>query len=152
MSRLQGKVAVITGGTAGIGLATAKRFVDEGAYVFITGRRQKELEAAIKTIGRNIAGVQGDVSKLQDLDRLYEAVKATTSSWRPSCARRMAFATSNVYGLLHRMEHYPYLEELTSAPRENALRSSDGARTSICRSTVPDRGHHQSTIVHQPQT
>src|ERR1700674_5011454 len=76
MSKLQGKVAVVTGGTAGIGFATAKRFVDEGAYVFITGRRQKELDEAIKAIGRNVAGVQGDVSKLQDLDRLYEAVKA----------------------------------------------------------------------------
>ena len=76
MSKLQGKVAVVTGGTAGIGFATAKRFVDEGAYVFITGRRQKELEEATKAIGRNIAGVQGDVSKLRDLDRLYESVKA----------------------------------------------------------------------------
>jgi len=76
MSKLLGKVAVITGGTAGIGLATARRFVDEGAYVFITGRRQKELEEAVKAIGRNIAGIQGDVSKLQDIDRLYETVKA----------------------------------------------------------------------------
>ena len=75
MSKLQGKVAVVTGGTAGIGFATAKRFVDEGAYVFITGRRQKELEAATKAIGRNILGVQGDVAKLQDLDRLYEIVR-----------------------------------------------------------------------------
>src|SRR3984885_926473 len=76
MGKLEGKVAVVTGGTAGIGFATAKRFVDEGAYVFITGRRQKELEEATKAIGRNIAGVQGDVSKLQDLDRLYEIVRA----------------------------------------------------------------------------
>ena len=76
MSKLQGKVAVVTGGTEGIGFATAKRFVDEGAYVFITGRRQKELEEATKAIGRNIAGVQGDVSKLQDLDRLYQIVRA----------------------------------------------------------------------------
>src|ERR1700704_5291278 len=76
MGRLQGKLAVVTGGTTGIGFATAKRFFDEGAYVFITGRRQKELEEAMKVIGRNIAGVQGDVSKLQDLDRLYQTVKA----------------------------------------------------------------------------
>ena len=75
MSKLQGKVAVVTGGTTGIGFATAKRFVDEGAYVFITGRRQKEIDEAVKVIGRNIAGVQGDVSKLEDLDRLYETVK-----------------------------------------------------------------------------
>src|ERR1700758_4431501 len=77
MDRLQGKLPVVTGGTTVIGFATAKRFVDEGAYVFITGRRQKELEKATKAIGRNIAGVQGDVSKLQDLDRLYETVRAT---------------------------------------------------------------------------
>jgi NAD(P)-dependent dehydrogenase (short-subunit alcohol dehydrogenase family) len=72
--RLQGKVAVITGGTTGIGLATAKLFVKEGAYVFITGRRQKELDEAVKAIGRNVTGVQGDVAKLTDLDRLYEIV------------------------------------------------------------------------------
>src|SRR5258708_16495925 len=76
MGKLRGKLAVITGGTTGIGFATAKRFVDEGAYVFITGRRQKELDEAVKTIGRGVAGVQGDVSKLPDLDRLYETVKA----------------------------------------------------------------------------
>jgi len=74
--KLQGKVAVITGGTTGIGLAAAKLFVKEGAYVFITGRRQKELDEAVKTIGSNVTGVQGDVAKLADLDRLYETVKA----------------------------------------------------------------------------
>jgi NAD(P)-dependent dehydrogenase (short-subunit alcohol dehydrogenase family) len=76
MSKLQGKVAVITGGTTGIGLATAKLFVREGAHVFITGRRQKVLDEAVETIGRNVSGIQGDVSSLDDLDRLYEAVKA----------------------------------------------------------------------------
>jgi NAD(P)-dependent dehydrogenase (short-subunit alcohol dehydrogenase family) len=75
MGKLQGKVAVITGGTSGIGFAAAKLFVREGAYVFITGRRQKELDEAVKEIGSNITGVQGDVSKLADLDRLYETVK-----------------------------------------------------------------------------
>jgi NAD(P)-dependent dehydrogenase (short-subunit alcohol dehydrogenase family) len=74
--KLQGKVAVITGGTTGIGLATAKLFVNEGAYVFVSGRRQKELDEAVKEIGSNVTGVQGDVAKLADLDRLYEAVKA----------------------------------------------------------------------------
>src|ERR1700733_9435974 len=73
--KLQGKVTVITGGTTGIGLATAKLFVKEGAYVFITGRRQKELDEAVKAIGNNVTGVQGDVATLADLDRLYEAVK-----------------------------------------------------------------------------
>jgi NAD(P)-dependent dehydrogenase (short-subunit alcohol dehydrogenase family) len=76
MGKLQGKVAVITGGTAGIGLATAKLFVKEGAYVFIMGRRKKELDEAVKEIGGNVSGVQGDVAKLADLDCLYEAVKA----------------------------------------------------------------------------
>ena len=76
MNRLQGKVAVITGGSSGIGLAAAKLFVREGAYVFITGRRQKELDEAVKAVGSNITGVQGDVSRLADLDRLYETVKA----------------------------------------------------------------------------
>jgi NAD(P)-dependent dehydrogenase (short-subunit alcohol dehydrogenase family) len=72
--KLQGKTAVITGGTEGIGLATAKLFVKEGAYVFITGRRQKELDEAVKAIGTNVCGVQGDVAQLTDLDRLYETV------------------------------------------------------------------------------
>ena len=76
MNKLQGKTAVITGGTTGIGLATAKLFVSEGAYVFITGRRQKELDEAVKDIGSNVTGVQGDVTNLADLDRLYEAVGA----------------------------------------------------------------------------
>jgi NAD(P)-dependent dehydrogenase (short-subunit alcohol dehydrogenase family) len=77
MKKLEGKVAVITGGNSGIGLATAQRFVDEGAYVFITGRRQGELDAAVKQIGENnnVSGVQGDVSNLADLDRLYAKVK-----------------------------------------------------------------------------
>ena len=74
--KLQGKVAVITGGATGIGLATAKLFVKEGAYVFITGRRQKELDEAVQEIGGNVTGVQGDVTKLADFDRLYEAVKS----------------------------------------------------------------------------
>src|SRR5579864_3043034 len=75
MTKLEGKVAVITGGNSGIGLATAQRFVTEGAYVFITGRRQNELDAAVKQIGRNVTGVQGDVASLTDLDRLYATVK-----------------------------------------------------------------------------
>lgn len=75
MAKLEGKTALITGGNSGIGLATAKRFVDEGAYVFITGRRDSELAAAVSEIGRNVTGVQGDVSNLSDLDRLFERIK-----------------------------------------------------------------------------
>jgi NAD(P)-dependent dehydrogenase (short-subunit alcohol dehydrogenase family) len=75
VSKLEGKVAVITGGNSGIGLATAQRFVAEGAYVYITGRRQSELDAAVKQIGKSIIAVQGDVSNLADLDRLYATVK-----------------------------------------------------------------------------
>src|SRR6202044_2802460 len=74
MGKLQGKVAIITGATEGIGLATARLFVREGAYVFITGRRQKELDEAVKAIGSNATGVQGDVAKTADLDLLYETV------------------------------------------------------------------------------
>ncbi|MGA2420634.1 MAG: glucose 1-dehydrogenase [Candidatus Acidiferrum sp.] len=75
MGKLEGKIAVITGGTSGIGLATAERFVSEGAYVFITGRRQAELDAAAKKIGKSVTAVQGDVSNLADIDKLYSIVK-----------------------------------------------------------------------------
>src|SRR5260370_9034395 len=73
--RLEGKVALITGGNSGIGLATAQQFVKEGAYVFITGRSQTKLDEAVKRVGSNVTGVQGDVSKLEDLDRLFAQIK-----------------------------------------------------------------------------
>lgn len=75
MKKLEGKIALITGGTSGIGLGTAKRFAREGAYVFITGRRQAELDAAVREIGENSRGVQGDVTNLEDLDRLFAVIK-----------------------------------------------------------------------------
>jgi NAD(P)-dependent dehydrogenase (short-subunit alcohol dehydrogenase family) len=75
MGKLEGKIALVTGGTGGIGLATAKRFVTEGAYVFITGRRDAELAAAVKEIGRSVTGVQEDVSNMGDLDRLFARIK-----------------------------------------------------------------------------
>ncbi|GIL26214.1 SDR family NAD(P)-dependent oxidoreductase [Actinocatenispora comari] len=80
MGKLDGKVAVITGGTTGLALAGAKLFVDEGAYVFLTGRRQEALDAAVKEIGRNVTGVQGDAADLADLDRLYETVRREKGS------------------------------------------------------------------------
>src|SRR5690349_8691497 len=75
MSKLEGKVALVTGGSSGIGLATAKQFVNEGAYVFITGRRESELAAAVKEVGRNVTAVRGDVSNLDDLDRLFAQIQ-----------------------------------------------------------------------------
>jgi NAD(P)-dependent dehydrogenase (short-subunit alcohol dehydrogenase family) len=75
MGKLEGKVAVITGGSSGLALETAKRFVEEGAYVFITGRRQEALDEAVRLIGRNVTGVRGDAANLDDLDRLFDTVK-----------------------------------------------------------------------------
>ena len=75
MGKLDGKIALITGGSSGIGFATAKRFVQEGAFVYITGRRQSKLDEAVKQIGSNVTGVPGDVANLGDLDRLFELIK-----------------------------------------------------------------------------
>ena len=75
MGKLEGKVAVITGGSSGLALASAKLFVEEGAYVFITGRKQEQLDEAVKLIGRNVTGVRGDAANLDDLDRLFDTVK-----------------------------------------------------------------------------
>jgi NAD(P)-dependent dehydrogenase (short-subunit alcohol dehydrogenase family) len=86
MPRLEGKIAVITGGSSGIGLATAKRFVKEGAYVFITGRRQAELDKASAEIGSNVTAVKGDVANPNDLDRLYKRSRPRRASWI-SCLR-----------------------------------------------------------------
>jgi NAD(P)-dependent dehydrogenase (short-subunit alcohol dehydrogenase family) len=80
MGKLDGKIAVITGGSSGMALASAKLFVEEGAYVFITGRRQEALDEAVKLIGRNVTGVQGDAANLEDLDRLFDTVKREKGS------------------------------------------------------------------------
>ena len=74
-NKLEGKIALITGGTSGIGLATAKRFVSEGAHVFISGLYQKEINEAISEIGKNVNGIHGDVSNLTDIDKMYDVVK-----------------------------------------------------------------------------
>src|SRR6202166_4491885 len=79
-NKLSGKIAHVTGGSSGIGLATAKRFVSEGAYVFITGRRQPELDAAVKLIERDVTGICSDVSNLADLDRVYATIKSEKGS------------------------------------------------------------------------
>ncbi|MDB4943242.1 MAG: 3-oxoacyl-[acyl-carrier protein] reductase [Labilithrix sp.] len=76
MGKLEGKTALVTGGSSGIGLATAQRFVAEGAYVFITGRRKPELDAAVKAIGKNVTAIQGDVAKLDELDRVFATIKS----------------------------------------------------------------------------
>lgn len=75
VKKLEGKIALITGGTSGIGLGTAKRFVSEGAYVFVTGRRQAELDQAVRELGENARGVQSDVTNLKDLDRLFKTIE-----------------------------------------------------------------------------
>ena len=80
MGKLEGKIALVTGGSSGIGLATAKRFVSEGAFVFITGRREADLAAAVKEIGNNVAGVQSDTANLGDLDRLFARIKRRRAS------------------------------------------------------------------------
>jgi NAD(P)-dependent dehydrogenase (short-subunit alcohol dehydrogenase family) len=80
MARLEGKIAVITGANSGIGLATAKRFASEGAKVFMTGRRQEQLDAAVKEVGHGAIGVQGDVSNMADLDRLFDVVRREAGS------------------------------------------------------------------------
>ncbi len=91
--KLENKVAVITGGSSGIGLATAKEFVAEGAYVFITGRRESELDKATKEIGRNVTPVQGDVASFDDLDRLFDVVR------REKCHIDVVVANAAVGGL-----------------------------------------------------
>jgi len=120
MPKLQGKVAVVTGGSSGIGLATAKRFVDEGAFVYITGRRQTELDKAVSLIGCGVVGVQGDVSNLADLDRVYAKI-AREKAGSISCSPGLASSV-----LSHSLR--PRRKALT-----RSLRSTRGAWPSPCR-------------------
>src|SRR5438128_402379 len=104
MRKLDGKVALVTGGNSGIGLATAKLFVNEGAYVFITGRRDPELAAAVKEIGRNVTGIRGDVSNLGELDRLFAQIKREKGTLA-SVFANAGVATSARFGTITE-EHY----------------------------------------------
>ena len=107
MGKLEGKIALITGGNSGIGLATAQQFVYEGAYVFITGRREPELAAAVKEIGSHVTGVQGDVANLGDLDRLFTQIKREKGRL-DSVFANAGVATSAPFGTITE-EHYDTL-------------------------------------------
>jgi NAD(P)-dependent dehydrogenase (short-subunit alcohol dehydrogenase family) len=147
--KLEGKIALVTGGTSGIGFATAKRFVNEGAHVFITGRRDKELSAAVKDIGRNVTGVQGDVSKLGELDRLFDQIKrekgildivfanAGTAKYAPVGEITEDFFDSifdiNVKGLLFTVQ-----KALPLLP--------DGASIVLCASIVASKGLASNSV------
>ena len=156
MSKLEGKVAVITGGNSGIGLATAQRFVAEGAYVFITGRRQSELDAAVKQIGKSITAVQGDVSNLADLDRLYATVKqqkghidilfanAGTGQFAPLAAITEEhfdnIFNANVKGLLFTVQKaLPLLKDGSSVILNASIVASTGAARDECLQRIQSR-------------
>ena len=152
--RLEGKVAVITGGNSGIGLATAKRFVAEGAYVFITGRRQAELDAAVKEIGKNVTGVQGDVSNLADLDRLYATVKEKKGRidvlFANAGAGEFAAAGSDHRGALRQdLRHQRQGPALHGA--EGAAAVPDGGSIILNASIVSSRGCRRSASTARPR-
>src|SRR5439155_820815 len=111
--RLDGKIAVVTGGNSGIGLSTAQQFVYEGAFVFITGRRQTELDKAVNQIGKNVTGVKGDVSNLKDLDRLYDTVNKLKGRID------ILFANAGI-------GEFAPLGSITELPREYCVTGSNG--------------------------
>jgi saccharopine dehydrogenase-like NADP-dependent oxidoreductase len=144
LGKLDGKVALITGGNSGIGLATAKRFVNEGTYVFITGRRKSELDVAVKEIGKNVAAVQGDVANLDDLDRLFAQIKkqrASSISCSPTLesprTRRLARAPKSCLteASLKSESHEYYYRHYRAVA--DATRIAKGARTSKSRRAEP---------------
>ncbi len=110
MGKLEGKIALVTGGNSGIGPATANRVASEGAHVFITGRRDGELAAAVKEIGKNVTGIQGDVSKLGDLDRLFSQIK------REKARLDILFANAGITSFT-RQQPLRRRRSLRSAPR-----------------------------------
>jgi NAD(P)-dependent dehydrogenase (short-subunit alcohol dehydrogenase family) len=147
--KLEGRIALVTGGTSGIGLAAAKRFVAEGAYVFITGRREKEVASAVQSIGGGVTGVQGDVSQIGDLERLFAQIKqekghldilfanAGTAKYAPLGKITEEFFDSifdvNVKGLLF--------------PVQSALPLlQDGASIVLCASVVASKGLPSNSV------
>ena len=126
MGRLNGKVAVITGANSGIGLATAKRFAAEGARVFMTGRRKKELDAAVAEVGHNSRGVEGDVANLADLDRLFAVVKDEAG------AIDILFANAGVgeFAALGEITEEPFRQNLRRQREGHALHRPKGAAAS----------------------
>jgi len=143
MGKLEGKTTLITGGNSGIGLATAKQFVNEGAYVFITGRRDRELAAAVEQVGRNVAGVQGDVSKLDDLDRLFAQIR------REKGKLDVVFANAGVarYAPFGKITEEQYdsmfntnVKGLLFTVQKALPLMPDGASIILCASVVASRG------------
>ena len=137
MGKLEGKIALVTGGNSGIGLATAKQFVREGAYVFITGRRKAELDAAVKEIGRNVTGVQGDVSNLADLDRLFDQIK------REKGKLDIVFANAGVarYAALGAITRGVFRFDFRYQRKRRAFYGSEGAASAARR-----RIHHSQCV------
>ncbi len=167
--KLEGKVAVVTGGNSGIGLATARRFVAEGAHVYITGRRQAELDEAVRQVGKHVTGVQGDVSNLGDLDRLFAQIEREKGKLdvvfaNAGVAKAAPFGTIteefyesifnvNVKGLLFTVQKaLPLLPDGASIILNASISTSKGLPTnSVYAATKPrppcarSRGHGQRT-------
>jgi NAD(P)-dependent dehydrogenase (short-subunit alcohol dehydrogenase family) len=118
MGKPEEKIALVTGGNSGIGLATAKQFVNEGAYVFMTGRRESELAAAVKEIGKNVSGVQGDVSNLGDLDRLFAKIKQEKGKFDIGVCDAGG-ATYAAFGKISE-EHYDSIFDISRPARSSA--------------------------------
>jgi NAD(P)-dependent dehydrogenase (short-subunit alcohol dehydrogenase family) len=149
VSKLEWKVALITGGSSGIGLATAKQFVNEGAYVFVTGRRERELATAVKEIGRNVTGVQGDVSNLGDLDSLFAQIK------REKGRLDIVFANAGVarYAPLDSITEELYdsifdinVKGLLFTVQKALALMPDGAAVILCASIVASKGLSANSV------
>jgi NAD(P)-dependent dehydrogenase (short-subunit alcohol dehydrogenase family) len=149
VSKLEGKVALITGGSSGIGLATAKQFVNEGAYVFVTGRRERELATAVKEIGTNVTGVQGDVSNLGDLDSLFAQIK------REKGRLDIVFANAGVarYAPLDSITEELYdsifdinVKGLLFTVQKALALMPDGAAVILCASIVASKGLSANSV------